>query len=134
MEQSETGAAHTIWLGDFNHHHPHWDDPNNTKLFTTPALKEAEVLIKAVAALGLDLALPRGMPMHCHNVTKKWSRLNQVFISEHSTDLIELCETETRFQSLKTDHLPVVIKLNLEIAATQPSTIWNYRQVAWEEF
>jgi hypothetical protein len=22
--------AHIIWLGDFNRHHPHWDDPSNT--------------------------------------------------------------------------------------------------------
>jgi hypothetical protein len=25
---------HIIWLGDFNRHHPHWDDPLDIRLFT----------------------------------------------------------------------------------------------------
>jgi hypothetical protein len=103
VEQSEVGTPHILWLGDFNRHHPHWDNLNDMRLFTTEAMNAAEVLIEAVASLGLELALPSGLPTHFHNVTKKWSRLDQVFISEHSADLIEACETETRFRSIKTD-------------------------------
>ena len=95
LEHAEVGAAHILWVGDFNRHHPHWDDPNDTRLFTPEALNAAEVLIEAVATLGLELALPSGLPTHLHNVTKKWTWLDQVFISEHSTDMIEICETET---------------------------------------
>jgi hypothetical protein len=89
----------TLWVEDFNCHHSHWNNPNNTRLFTTSVLKEAKILIEAVAVLGLELMLPSGMPMHCHNVTKKWSRLDQVpvTISEHSSDLIEFCKTEIHF-------------------------------------
>ena len=90
VEQAEAEATHVLWLGDFNCHHPHWDDPNDTRLFTMEALAAAEVLIEAVASLGLELALPSGIPTHVHNVTKKWSRLDQVFISEHSTDMVEV--------------------------------------------
>ena len=133
-EHSEHDPAHIIWAGDFNRHHPHWDNPNDTRLFTTEALDAAEVLIEAVASLGLDLALPSGIPTHLHNVTKKWTRLDQVFISEHSLELIEACDTETGFRSAKTDHLPVVTKLNLTIPTSQPVSCRNFREVDWGEF
>jgi len=97
VERSVTGVAHNIWVGDFNHHHPHWDDRNDERLFTSEALDVANYLIDAISALGLEMALPGGIPTHLHNVTKKWSRLDQVFILDHSTELIESCDTETRF-------------------------------------
>jgi hypothetical protein len=71
-------AKVTIWLGDFNRHHLHWDDPADIRLFTRSAIHDAEVLLSAVAELGLNLALPPGTPTHLHNVTKKWTRLDQV--------------------------------------------------------
>ena len=71
MEHVEAGEAHIIWVGDFNRHHPHWDDPNDTRLFTNKALKATDILIEVVASLGLDLTLPSGLSTHLHNVTKK---------------------------------------------------------------
>ena len=44
-------TAH-IWLGDFNRHHPMWDEPRNQHLFTTANLESAEELI--VKPLGLS--------------------------------------------------------------------------------
>jgi len=38
LEASGTESAHILWLGDFNRHHPYWDDPNHTHLFTNDAL------------------------------------------------------------------------------------------------
>ena len=61
---------HLIWLGDFNRHHPAWDDPNNTHLFTNEALLAAKKLIEAVADMGLNLVLLVGIPTHIYNVTK----------------------------------------------------------------
>jgi hypothetical protein len=97
------GNAHIIWLSDFNRHHPHWDDPNDTRLFTGEAVKDAEVLIEVVAEVGLDLALLSSIPMHLHNVTKKWSRLDQVFLSDHSENLLIACNTETEHRGINTD-------------------------------
>ena len=134
IEHSEVGLVHVLWVGDFNRHHPHWDNSNDTQLFTTEATNAANVLIDAVASLGLELALPSGIPTHYHNVTKKWIRLDQVFISDHSIDMIETCTTKTRFHSIKTDHLPVITKLNIEIPITQPPPTRNFREVDWGEF
>ncbi len=134
MEHTAAGEPHILWLGDFNRHHPHWDDPNDTRLFTKEALKAAEYLIEAVATLGLDLALPSGLPTHLHNVTKKWTRLDQVFISDHSLDLIEGCETVPSFRCIKTDHLPIITKLSLTSTNSQPAVFRNFREVDWESF
>ena len=68
---------HVIWVGDFNRHHPAWDNPEDTRLFTQHALEVAELLIKATADLRLDSALPAGTPTHFHNVTRNghvWTR------------------------------------------------------------
>ena len=84
-------SLHVLWVGDFNRHHPYWDNPSDTRLFTSKALNNAKILIKAVADAGLELALSSGLPTHVHNVTKKWTRLDQVFLSDHSTDLLTMC-------------------------------------------
>jgi len=83
---------HMIWLGDFNRHHPYWDDTSDNRLFTKVALNKAEYLISTVADAGLDLVLSPKIPMHKHNVTKKWTRLNHVFLSNHSSDMLLSCK------------------------------------------
>jgi hypothetical protein len=90
---NETSTRTLMWLGDFNCHHLHWDNPSDTRLFTRTALNDAETLISAVAEARLDLALPPGIPMHLHNITKYWTRLDQVFISEEAMEAIITCNT-----------------------------------------
>jgi hypothetical protein len=70
LEHATAGEAHTIWIRDFNRHHPLWVSPTDTRLFTNEATKAAEKLIEAVMDAGLVLALPNGIPTHEHNVTK----------------------------------------------------------------
>ena len=123
-----------LWLGDFNRHHPHWDNPADSRLFTRPAIENAEILISVVAGLGLDLALPPGIPTHLHNVTKKWTRLDQVFISEDFLDSILTCDALIDSPGINTDHLPILTSLDLSIARTPlnpPKKFWN---VDWESF
>jgi ribonuclease HI len=126
--------SHKMWLGDFNRHHPHWDNPSDTRLFTQEALKNAEKLISAVADAGLDLALPPQQVTHRHNVTKKWSRLDHVFISEHSTDTIISCDTLRHSPGICTDHLPILTTLDLAVAHAPIKVIENFREVDWEKF
>ena len=99
---NEDNAISIVWLGDFNKYHPHWDDPADTRLFTRSALNNTDILISAVAGFGLDLALPPGIPTHLHNVTKTWTRLDQVFISEDYLDSIVTCNTPTDTPGINT--------------------------------
>jgi endonuclease/exonuclease/phosphatase family metal-dependent hydrolase len=89
--QTNCSTAHILWVGDFNRHHPYWDDLSDTRLFTSDATEVAEKLIEAIADIGLDLTLSSRIPTHKHNVMKLWSRLDQVFISDHSENLLISC-------------------------------------------
>jgi endonuclease/exonuclease/phosphatase family metal-dependent hydrolase len=114
-----------LWVGDFNRHHLLWDDPNDTRLFTNEAIKAAEVLIEGLVETGMVMALPGGTQMHLHNTTKKWTRLDQVFITEHSENLLLTCDTLPDHTGIKTDHLPILTELNLTaniVEETPPPT------------
>jgi len=134
LTQTTTGAAHIMWVGDFNRHHPYWDDPRDTRLFTTEATIAAEKLIEAVADIGLDLALPSGTPTHKHNVTKLWSRLDQVFLSNHSENLLISCDTQPDQRGINTDHLPILMELNLIADIAPEEEMHNFRNMDWDNF
>ena len=134
LEQSQGGSAHQIWLGDFNRHHPYWDDPGDLRLFTDTALAAAETLIEAIAEAGLELALPSGIPTHCHNITKLWSRLDHVFISENSIGTVTACDALTEHRGINTDHVPILTELSLGLVTSEIKPIPNFRDVDWEEF
>ena len=125
---------HLIWVGDFNRHHPCWDTMSNNSLFMKEALEKAEILIQLVAEVGLDLALPAGTPTHEHNVKKRWSRLDQVFITEHTMETLTQCEALPTEQGLNTDHFPIITNLDIEVELTPKKEISNYRDVDWKEF
>ena len=134
LKKAQKGTAHTIWLGDFNRHHPFWDNNEDSRLFTREATKAADILIEATIKVGLGMVLPGGIPMHIHNVSKKWTRLDNVFMLDHSTDLITICDTVTSKRGINTDHLPILTKLNLTAALMEESNTHNFRDVDWDEF
>ena len=127
-------AAHVLWVGDFNRHHLYWDNPSNDRLFTREALESAEKLIEAVADAGLDLALPSGTPMHKHNITKLWSRLDQVFISDHSENLIRSCDTLPDQRGINTDHLPILTEIDLAADIVLVEDTSNFQDINWDKF
>ena len=109
---------HLVWVGDFNRHHPCWDAMENNSLFTKEATERAEVLIQILVELGLDLALPAGTPTHEHNVTKRWSRLDQVFVTEHTLETLTQCEAMPTEQGLNTDHFPIITDISVDVDLT----------------
>ena len=62
-----------IWAGDFNRHHPLWDDPTNQHLFTTHNLTEAQKLIDLTEKHNLEQVLPPGIPTLQALVTGNWT-------------------------------------------------------------
>ena len=98
------------------------------------ATEAAGKLIEAVADVGLELALLSGTPTHKHSVTKWWSRLDQVFLSDISSRMLIFCNTLPGERGINTDHLPILTELNLEVDTTKPEHIPNFRNVNWEEF
>jgi len=117
-----------IWLSNFNRHYPHWDKPDDMHLFTKEALKAVKILIEATAEAGLEMVLLGGIPMHIHNVTKKWSRLDQVFILDHSTNLVNTCDMVTSLRGINTDHIPILTKIDLATPIAEVNTTHNFRE------
>ena len=64
---------HMLWAGDFNRHHPLWDDDEDIHLFTRQALRDAEGLIGLLADYEMQMVLPKGVPTLKHMVTKRYS-------------------------------------------------------------
>jgi len=121
-------------MGDFNRHHLYWDDPGDDRLFTKEATLAAEILIEAMAETGLELVLLQGIPTHCHSTTKHWSRLDQVFIMDHSIDMVTTCNTLPNHRGINMDHLPILMELNLAVNILEVDPIPNFREVDWDEF
>ena len=102
---------HMIWAGDFNQHHPIWDDNQNTHLFTAQAARMAENLIKLIVTYDLIMPLSKGIPMLKHMVTKRYSKLDNIFCIEGLKDLIVTCKVNPTIQPTSIDHFPIITKL-----------------------
>jgi len=87
-----------------------------------------------IAELCVDLALPSGTPTHKHNVTKLWSRLDQVFLSDHSENLLISYNMQPDQRGINTDHLPILTELNLNADIAPEKEIHNFQNVDWAEF
>ena len=121
------GTAHVVWVSNFNRHHPYWDDPHDDRLFTNKATEAAEKLIKAVADAGLDLVLLSSILTHRHNITKQWSRLDQVFITDHSDNILISCNMQLDQWGINMDHLPIQMVLDLKAKQAESAEISNFR-------
>ena len=52
-----------IWLGNFNRHHPLWDEERNAHLFTANNLDAAQTLLDLLADHNMIMALPKDIPV-----------------------------------------------------------------------
>ena len=101
------GTAHEIWCGDFNCHHPMWDEDRNHHLFTSRALEDASKLLALVADHSMYMALPKGIPTLESMVTKNWTRPDNAFCSGNLIDKLVYCTTDLRLCRPSTDHVPI---------------------------
>ena len=62
-----------IWPGDFNQHHPLWDEERNSHLFTTNNLDATQILLDLLTDYDMFMALPKNIPTlratHSKNLT-----------------------------------------------------------------
>ncbi|KAF8224631.1 DNase I-like protein [Tricholoma matsutake] len=61
-QRHTAGPLHTIWLGDFNRHHPLWDEARNTHLFTTQNLDLTQPLLNMLGRHNMKMVLPPQIP------------------------------------------------------------------------
>lgn len=92
------------------------------------------MLIQIIAEIGLEITLPAGTPTHEHNITKRWSRLDQVFVTENTLKAMMQCKALLTEQGLNTDHFPIISKINIDVDLTLKREISNFRDVDWKKF
>jgi hypothetical protein len=126
-------ATHTICLGDFNRHHPLWDDDHQDQLFTARALRNADTLIQTIMHLGLIMALPKGTNTY-QTAEGNWTRPDNVFASPEVADLIIQCNIDPSIRPIHSDHLPIVTVLDIRTEAAAARNAHAWKATNWEEF
>ena len=115
-----------IWLGDFNRHHPGWDEEQNNHLFTRANLDEAQVLIDAASSYDLVMALPKGILTLAAMAMGKLTITDNVFMS------FELQQNLTRWVTVpedwlaKSNHFPINTTIEVVTKRMAPELKYNY--------
>ena len=121
--------THMIWAGDFNRHHPLWDDDKDTHFFTNQALRNAEGIINLLAEYSMEMALPKGAPtlQHMRIRTKKYSQPDNVFCTATLRPYVTKCEVKAQYRPTSTDHFPIVTHIDLPQARIPPDPSYNFK-------
>ncbi|KAG2053911.1 hypothetical protein BDR06DRAFT_885245, partial [Suillus hirtellus] len=82
---------HILWLGDFNRHHPLWEDIQNHHLFNYAA---ANSLIDLIANHSMLQLLPCRIPTLQANNTGNWTRPDNILGMETIVDSLISCDTD----------------------------------------
>ncbi|KIK35157.1 hypothetical protein CY34DRAFT_17202 [Suillus luteus UH-Slu-Lm8-n1] len=120
-----------LWLGNFNRHHPMWEDIRNRHLFN---YRFSQPLIDLITDYGMLQLLPCGIPTLQANATGNWTRPDNVLGTEGTLDAVITCNTEPAKRGPKTDHLPILLTLELAVARQDDVPRPNWREVDWEAF
>ena len=125
---------HMFWLGDFNRHHPLWDEERNSHLFTKSALDDAQKLLDLIADYGMSQALLKDLPMLKLSSSGNWMRPDNVFCTNHSLEALTLCTTDPSQRGPKTDHVPILTHLDLDVPPAPELEFRNYHEIDWGSF
>jgi exonuclease III len=128
------GNERFIWLGDFNRHHPIWDEERNAHLFTRRALEAAQPLLDLIGRYDMHMALPKDIPTLEACATKNFTRVDNVFCSEELVNTFISCDTFPQWRPQKTDHMPIISVLEIEPEIVAYVGKPNFKLTDWEEF
>ena len=133
-QMGQPEPIHTMWLGDFNRHHPLWDEARNVHLFNRRNMDLTQPLLDMLGQHNMKMALPPGIPtLRAHN-TGNLTRVDNVFCTETIMDAIVKCDMDETSTPVKTDHFPIITQIDIHA----PKAVWkpryNYRMTDWPEF
>ena len=131
--ESEGRTEQTIWVGDFNLHHPLWDKGRNGHLFTRGNLERSQVLIDMMEEFDLQMALPKDIPTLQALVTGNHTRLDNAFISSQIAGYITKCTTLPEERPVRSDHIPVMTEIDILLEKREELPCPNFRTADWKE-
>ncbi|KAG9221604.1 hypothetical protein CCMSSC00406_0006763 [Pleurotus cornucopiae] len=134
QRRNEAVQDQMIWAGDFNRHHPMWDETRNHHLFTPHNIAAAERLIDLTDRFGMVMRLKKDIPTLRAMNTKNYTRVDNVWCSEAIQGMFVKCDTVPEKQPPKTDHFPVVSQLAYELVKGEVRIRKNFRAADWQMF
>lgn len=128
------GPLSYLLVGDFNRHHPMWDEDRNAHLFTPAALALTSPLLDLIARHDLSMALPKDIPTLCASNGGNLTRIDNVFCSASLVNRIVECDTHPEFTPVKADHFPIITIIDVEVDASELEPKPNFRMTDWDNF
>ncbi|QRW06349.1 Reverse transcriptase from transposon X-element protein [Ceratobasidium sp. AG-Ba] len=116
-----------ILLGDFNRHHPLWDEDRNAHLFTRANLDLAQELLDLTAEHDLEMALPKDLPTLQAFGTKNLTRPDNVFASYGLLSDLISCDIAPDRREAYTDHFPIRTEIALKPTLAPDIERWNFK-------
>ena len=123
-------ADSVVWLGDFNRHHPMWEDDANERLFDTE--DNIAPLINLLYKYDMALALPKGIPT-LQTSAGNWTRPDGVWRNSTSADPVLRCDTVPAIRPPLADHLPIITILDLPFPRASAESSLDFREADWPE-
>ena len=117
-----------IWLGDFNRHHPIWEDDKNEHLFEPE--DRIALLINLLYKFDMLLALPKGKPM-LQMSAGNWTRPDNIWRCNTPDDPIVRCNTVPAICPPLADHLPIITIMDLPFPRASSTPSLNFRMAKW---
>ncbi|QRV84549.1 hypothetical protein RhiJN_12565 [Ceratobasidium sp. AG-Ba] len=122
-----------LLAGDFNRHHPMWDETRNEHLFTEEALEAAQNLIELLNRFDLNMLLPAEIPTLELSSNKNLSRPDNVFASSRLTNAVIRCLVVEAPRISCTDHFTIQLELTLTCKQAPKIERHNFKKADWEK-
>jgi len=122
-----------ILLGNFNLHHPLWDEECNVHLFMRSNLEKSQALIDMLAECDLQMALPKNTPTLQVLSTRNYMRLDNMLISSSIVGHLIHCRTLPEKRPARADHIPIIMELNLEVDEWVEPPCPNLKMANWKQ-
>ena len=131
--RSVTNPTHYIWLGNFNQHHPIWDKPRNSHLFTKRNLDLAQPLLDMLNKYKMKMALPPHIPTLQLHSTGNHTRTDNVFCNKDLLDSFIKCDTDDASHPIETDHYPIITQLDISTEKSNLTPKLNFWDIDWDK-
>jgi len=103
---------------------------HNSHLFTRPNLEKGQVLIEPAADLDMQMTLPKNTPTLWALATGNYMQPDNIFISTLLTNALTYYFTIPEEQLARTDHIPIVTKLDIGVDTQMTSPCPNFRRAS----
>ncbi|QRV94576.1 Reverse transcriptase from transposon X-element protein [Ceratobasidium sp. AG-Ba] len=123
----------TLLAGDFNRHHPMWDETRNEHLFTEDALELAQNLIELLDRFDLNMILPAEIPTLELSSNKNLSRPDNVFASSRLANAVVRCLVVEAPRISCTDHFTIQLELTLTCKQAPKIERHNFKKADWDK-